>query len=455
MTESFDLDAVFLTNTASKELYDMTVVAIKTLLQSAPNANVIVVESNPNHPFGSYPGLTLEPRKPFNYNEFMNIGIRYGKSSYVLMCNNDIIFKQNAVPALIDGLRRHNLESASPWEPSFHKDRHDGLQEVYFGHRIEYYVCGWCILATRAMLERLQPLDEQFEFWAQDLDYAKTLEVNGVRHGLIRAAEVQHWFSSSHNLLKNREAMTHGQVKKFEEKWATRSAGLPVTVVKPKVYDCFTFCEEFNLLDLRMAELKDVVDVHILVEAAVTHRGSPKPLNFYDKRFEYLDRVLPTFLDSLQGSTPTERAECQRNAILTALREAGAKSNDLILISDVDEIPDSSVIARFGTNRAANLNQEMFFFNARYRSNEQWRRAKILLFEELEHLGSVQRARDTIFNSSIDPGGWHMRYCADARSSFLTHNQVIKILDSASIEDTAGKSNRYLPREIERLGNLV
>ncbi len=49
-----------------------------------------------------------------------------------------------------------------------------------------------------------------------------------------------------------------------------------------KVYDCFTFYNEFELLELRLRALWDVVDYFVLVEADRTHTNKPKPFYFYE-----------------------------------------------------------------------------------------------------------------------------------------------------------------------------
>lgn len=47
-----------------------------------------------------------------------------------------------------------------------------------------------------------------------------------------------------------------------------------------KVYDCFTFYNEFELLELRLKALWDVVDCFVIVEADKTHTNQPKPFQW-------------------------------------------------------------------------------------------------------------------------------------------------------------------------------
>jgi beta-1,4-mannosyl-glycoprotein beta-1,4-N-acetylglucosaminyltransferase len=46
------------------------------------------------------------------------------------------------------------------------------------------------------------------------------------------------------------------------------------------IVDCFAFFNEFEILELRLRTLEDVVDRFVLCEAGFTHRGDPKPLLF-------------------------------------------------------------------------------------------------------------------------------------------------------------------------------
>ena len=45
-----------------------------------------------------------------------------------------------------------------------------------------------------------------------------------------------------------------------------------------KIFDCFIFFNELDLLDVRLHELNDVVDFHVLVEAKKTFVGKKKEL---------------------------------------------------------------------------------------------------------------------------------------------------------------------------------
>lgn len=116
------------------------------------------------------------------------------------------------------------------------------------------------------------------------------------------------------------------------------------------VYDCFTFFNELDLLEIRLNVLKDVVDKFVLVEAGETHTGKPKPFYFEENksRFaEFADRIIHVKIEKFPAvcGTSWARENWQRNRIDEGLKVC-AKDDDLILISDVDEIPNPELVAK-------------------------------------------------------------------------------------------------------------
>ena len=115
------------------------------------------------------------------------------------------------------------------------------------------------------------------------------------------------------------------------------------------IYDCFTFFNELDLLEMRLNILKDVVDKFVLVEAGETHTGKPKPFYFKDNedRFSaFRDRIVYVGIESFpKGHDAWWCENYQRNEILRGLE--GARPDDIVLISDLDEIPRPEAVKKF------------------------------------------------------------------------------------------------------------
>ena len=119
------------------------------------------------------------------------------------------------------------------------------------------------------------------------------------------------------------------------------------------LYDCFTFFNELEILDIRLHEMAPIVDRFVLVEARKTFQGTDKPLYFEDNKAlfaPYLAKIehiivdFPPEIDYLRPakSPAWAREYFQRDQIAQGLTTASP--DDLILISDVDEIVKAPIL---------------------------------------------------------------------------------------------------------------
>ena len=117
-----------------------------------------------------------------------------------------------------------------------------------------------------------------------------------------------------------------------------------------KIFDCFPFFNELELLELRLESLYDVVDCFVIVEADKTHANEPKPFNFYEhiRDFEkYLPKIhyiMDTTVVDYKGVGDWSLENNQRNNIMKGLTDA--EPDDLILISDLDEFPNPATLKK-------------------------------------------------------------------------------------------------------------
>jgi beta-1,4-mannosyl-glycoprotein beta-1,4-N-acetylglucosaminyltransferase len=121
-----------------------------------------------------------------------------------------------------------------------------------------------------------------------------------------------------------------------------------------KVYNCFQFYNELDILEIRLQEGWDTTDYFVITESSHTHAGNSKNYLLLDnwERFKpYADKIRRIQVDEtveeqskiFPGNTPEwVREKYQRHALIKGLHDLTI--DDLIIISDADEIPRSAMI---------------------------------------------------------------------------------------------------------------
>jgi len=111
------------------------------------------------------------------------------------------------------------------------------------------------------------------------------------------------------------------------------------------IFDCFPFFNELDLLEIRMHELDAVVDYFVIAESEKTHQGNAKPLYFKEnrERFKEFDHKIIFESVKVKGDNTWEREHSQRNLISSLIKDI-AKSDDIVILSDADEIPRAEKI---------------------------------------------------------------------------------------------------------------
>ncbi len=157
------------------------------------------------------------------------------------------------------------------------------------------------------------------------------------------------------------------------------------------IYDCFSFFNELDLLEIRLNVLKDVVDKFVLVEAGETHSGRPKPLYFRESEARFAafkNRIVYVCIEKFPDVCKTDwaRENYQRNAIAKGL--IGAKDDDVVLISDLDEIPRPEAIAKcVGKPGVTVFDQTYYAFYLNYRNVRQqwWHGTRMVSYRDFCH----------------------------------------------------------------------
>jgi beta-1,4-mannosyl-glycoprotein beta-1,4-N-acetylglucosaminyltransferase len=110
------------------------------------------------------------------------------------------------------------------------------------------------------------------------------------------------------------------------------------------IIDCVLFGEELDVLELHLSLLDEVVDRFVIVEALQTFSGLPKPLAFKENRARFgrwESKIVAVELEELPSPEPSRWLPevVNRNGVLRGLAKIEGAPDDVVLLSDVDEIP--------------------------------------------------------------------------------------------------------------------
>ena len=195
-----------------------------------------------------------------------------------------------------------------------------------------------------------------------------------------------------------------------------------------KIFDCFQYFNESHIADLRFHILDKYVDFFVIVESTVNHQGKAKELSFDIRNYsKFKDKIIYIVVDDTPESIkiPHEGGESlveqhQRNSILRGLKNCD--DNDLVILSDVDEIPDLDKLNLFNKKNYAVFSQRMFMYkiNLLNLDEKNWHGSKICLkknFKSPQWLRNLKFKKypfwrlDKLRNIQIiNDGGWHFAY---------------------------------------------
>lgn len=232
-----------------------------------------------------------------------------------------------------------------------------------------------------------------------------------------------------------------------------------------KIFDCFMYFDEDTVLELRLNVLDKFIDYFVIVESTFTHKGDERKLKFDIKKFsKFKHKIIYLVYDIepkniekiLESDDETKksikyiynaayRENGQRNFISNGLKDA--QPNDLILISDVDEIPNLENFDYQSFNEKIIIfKQDMFYYKFNLKMpnliwsgtkgcrkkdllSPQWLRNvkdKKYSFYRLDAYFSKTKYMDIAFVSN---GGWHFSNLKTAKEieyklrSYLHHRE--------------------------------
>jgi len=188
------------------------------------------------------------------------------------------------------------------------------------------------------------------------------------------------------------------------------------------IYDCFTFFNELELLELRMSVMGDAVDYFVLVESTRTFTGKPKEL-FYENNKDKFDnsKIIhvivndspidkPTSIHSEAKQNEAYQRECMRKGLVDA------DDDSIIIISDVDEIVNMDTVIKnlplLKRKPYFSLDQKLFYYYVNFYLKF-WPGPVVCKYKNVK---SFERFRNKRFRRRCPDGGWHYSYLGGVES---------------------------------------
>ena len=265
-----------------------------------------------------------------------------------------------------------------------------------------------------------------------------------------------------------------------------------------KVFDCFMYFDEEIVLDLRLNMLDPYVDYFVIVESIFTHKGDRRELKFNHEKFKKFKRkiVYLTYDEKIKEIEQVNnedsdyeksrkfilnaayRENGQRNFISKGLRDA--EDEDVILISDVDEIPNLENINLKKINQKIMLfKQNMFYYKfnlklpnlvwsgtkackKKYLKSPQWLRNikdKKYPFYRIDTYFSEKKYINLMF---VNEGGWHFSNIKTAGEieyklkSYLHHREFdVNPMTTTEIENIIKNKQAIYDLTVDKTVNKI
>ncbi|XVE67850.1 hypothetical protein DITRI_Ditri09bG0021000 [Diplodiscus trichospermus] len=191
-----------------------------------------------------------------------------------------------------------------------------------------------------------------------------------------------------------------------------------------RVFDAVLFSNEIDILTVRWNELYPYITQFVLLESNSTFSGLPKPLLFASNRqqFKFIEPRLTYGMIGgrfRKGENPFVEEAYQRVALDQLLRIAGIEDDDLLIMSDVDEIPSAHTINLLrwcdDIPPVIHLQLRNYLYSFEYHvDNKSWR-ASVHRYKAGKTRYAHYRQADVILSDA----GWHCSFCFRHISEFI------------------------------------
>lgn len=191
-----------------------------------------------------------------------------------------------------------------------------------------------------------------------------------------------------------------------------------------RVFDAVLFSNEVDILTIRWKELYPYVTQFVLLESNSTFTGLPKPLLFAKNRdkFNFIEPRLTYGTIGgrfRKGENPFVEEAYQRVALDQLLKIAGIEDDDLLIMSDVDEIPSSHTINLLrwcdDIPPILHLRLRNYLYSFEFFQDSKSWRASVHRYQ----VGKTRYAHYRQTDLILSDAGWHCSFCFRHISEFI------------------------------------
>lgn len=229
------IDIIILSNCLNHKVFEMNCNCLQSLSESETQIefNVVIMESSiefkkQNFQYPKFHNIQLTVHvapQPFNFSRNFNIGIKKTSNNYIALCNNDIIFKPNWCSEILKfAAETPSALSFCPKNPESRWTKAKKFHQPTKGYNVREEFVGWCYILNRKIFKIIPLLDETFDFYFQDDDFAMTLRKYNINHWMVPSSNVIHLGGETSSITDgfkyNEKA--HIDRTKFHKKWGAQ-----------------------------------------------------------------------------------------------------------------------------------------------------------------------------------------------------------------------------------------
>ena len=192
-------------------------------------------------------------------------------------------------------------------------------------------------------------------------------------------------------------------------------------------------------------------------------------LNNKERYKEFNDKIIHIVVEDIANTDNAwDNEKFQRNCIDRGIKQLELDDQDIIMISDCDEIPDANMLSKLKEqnvflNEIYSLRMEMYYYNLTCKM-EYWYHAKILPYLIYKQINKPEDIRTKLYiEKFILEGGWHLSYFGNVeynKKEYLDDDKIKECIENCSdlffregekIIKVKIEDNDYLPKNYELL----